>query len=99
MAPTFEATSEFDNKYKRLSRQEQQQFRAAVRHLVEDLKAKKGFRRALRVKGFKRATGVFEMSWAPNGRALFTIDEEVIKGETHIRWISIGGHEIFERGK
>jgi hypothetical protein len=50
----------------------------------------------LRVKGVRSARGVFEMTWAPDGRATFAFGPERIPGETHIIWRRIGGHEIFK---
>lgn len=35
------------------------------------------------------------MTWAPDGRALFTYDPAIRQGEPHIIWQRIGGHEIF----
>lgn len=40
------------------------------------------------------ASGVFEMAWAPDGRATFEFGEAQRKGEAHIIWRRIGGHEI-----
>jgi len=51
----------------------------------------------IRVKGVKGASGVFEMSWASDGRATFQYGSELIKGQTHIIWRRIGTHDIFKR--
>jgi len=55
------------------------------------------FRSALRVKGVRGATGVFEMTWAPNGRATFEYGAEINRSEPHVIWRRIGTHDIFDR--
>ncbi|MGH2610264.1 MAG: hypothetical protein ACRDHF_14375 [Tepidiformaceae bacterium] len=55
------------------------------------------FRRSLRVKGVQGRPGVFEMSWARNGRAHWMYGPEVHPGLPHIIWLRIGTHEIFDR--
>jgi len=55
------------------------------------------FRSALRVKGVRGATGVFETTWAPNGWATFEFGTEITKGEPHVIWRRIGTHDIFDR--
>jgi hypothetical protein len=64
---------------------------------IEDLRAGCGFRRSLRVKGLRGAPGVFELSWAADGRALFRYGESEKDGEPHIVWLRIGTHEILDR--
>jgi hypothetical protein len=95
MTPTFDTTAQFDREMKSLTPQEREAFRNAVIKFVEDLRKHKNFRSSLRVKGYRGREGIFEMTWADNGRALFTYGLEVIKGEPHVVWLRIGGHEIF----
>jgi hypothetical protein len=66
--------------------------------MVADLLAKRPFFSSLRVTRVQRvkAQGVWEMTWAPDGRATFMYGIEVTPGETHIIWRRIGGHEIFQ---
>lgn len=71
-------------------------FLEAVRQMVEDLKAKRPFRPGLRVKKFQRLPGVFEMYWAPDGRALFTYGTSPHPGDVHILWLRIGTHDILQ---
>ena len=49
------------------------------------------------MKGIQGAPGVFEMTWADDGRATFEFGAAVREGETHIVWRRIGTHEIFTR--
>lgn len=52
------------------------------------------FRPGLRIKGVQGYPGIFEMTWAPNGRATFHYGAPIQSGETHIVWRRIGGHDI-----
>ncbi|MGH3065227.1 MAG: hypothetical protein ACRDOF_02905 [Gaiellaceae bacterium] len=72
----------------------QQAFRVALVKFVEDLRARRGFRRGLRVKGVQSAPGTYEMTWAPDGRATFSYGHSIVEGEPHIIWRRIGTHEI-----
>lgn len=94
--PTRDVLDPFWHDYDQLTPEQQAQFRAALRQFVEDLRRKQGFRASLRVKGVRKARGVFEMTWAPDGRATFHYGPEQIPGEPHIVWRRIGGHEIFK---
>ncbi len=49
----------------------------------------------MRVKGVKGAGGIFEMTWADDGRATFEYGEPVQESQTHIVWRRIGTHDIF----
>ena len=70
---------------------------AAVAQFVEDLQHGRPARRSLRVKRVRGHDGVFEMTWAANGRATFAYGEEQSAGQAHIIWRRIGGHDIFRR--
>lgn len=53
------------------------------------------FRKSLRVRGVQGSRNVFEMTWAPNGRATFEYGEEQIAGEPHVIWRRVGTHDVF----
>lgn len=93
--PTRDVLSSFWRDWHRLTPQQQQQFLEALEKFVADLRAGEGFRPGLRVKGVQSATGVFEMTWAKDGRATFHYGETVVEGEAHVVWRRIGTHEIF----
>jgi hypothetical protein len=38
--------------------------------------------------------GVWELTWAPDGRATFSYGPEVHAGEPHVIWRRIGDHSI-----
>lgn len=78
-----------------LSNEQKAEFKRAVGKFVADLRIG-GFRPGLRVKGIQGAPGIFEMTWAPNGRATFRYGEPIVDGETHIIWRRIGAHVILD---
>ncbi|MDV6011237.1 hypothetical protein F8178_01860 [Haloechinothrix sp. LS1_15] len=65
-----------------------------VHQFVPGLKAG-SFRPGLRVKGIQGARGIYEMTWAPDGRATWQYGKQQRPGEAHIIWRRIGGHRIF----
>ena len=69
----------------------------AVQQFVEDLQRGRTFRKGLRVKGIQGAAGIFEMTWAPDGRATFEYGSEVTEGETHVVWRRVGTHAVFKQ--
>lgn len=95
--PTFDWLARFDADLKQLNEAQHAAFRAAVVMFVDDLRAGRGFRKGLHVKGVKGAKGVFEMTWAPDGRATFSYGDAVHDGEPHIIWRRVGTHGIFAR--
>jgi hypothetical protein len=94
--PTFAQTDRFRRDFSALSAGQQAAFRAAAAKFVADLPSGR-LRPGLRVKGVHGAPGVFEMTWADDGRATFEYGSAVREGETHIIWRRIGTHEIFTR--
>lgn len=93
--PTRDVLESFWRDWDRLTAEEQRKFLDALRKFLEDLRGGGGFRKGLRVKGVQGAQGIFEMTWAKDGRATFQYGDAVREGETHIIWRRIGGHEIF----
>jgi hypothetical protein len=49
---------------------------------------------ALRVHRVQGHDGVWELTWAPDGRATFSYGPEVRPGEPHVMWRRIGDHSI-----
>lgn len=94
---TFARTPRFVADLKKLTPQNRQRFLATVvGEFVVDLKAG-GFRPSLRVKRVVATPRVWEMTWAPDGRATFEYGEEQRPGEPHIIWRRVGTHDIFRR--
>jgi hypothetical protein len=95
--PTYSWLARFGSDFDALSPKQQAEFLIAVEQFVEDVRSATGFRNGLRVKGVKGAAGIFEMTWADDGRATFEYGEPVIAGEPHIIWRRVGTHTIFHR--
>ena len=91
--PTYERTDRFDRDWRALTDARRKRFRAAVRRFVSDLKTGH-FRAGLRVRGIAGAEGIFEMTWAPDGRATFEYGRGRGDGP-HVIWRRIGTHDIF----
>jgi len=95
--PTYRWAPRFRADWKGLTPAQQAALLAAVTQFVEDLRRGRGFRKGLRVKAVQGAAGIFEMTWADDGRATFMYGEAVIEGEPHVIWRRVGTHEIFGR--
>lgn len=93
--PTFEKLRRFVEQYDKLTPSRRAEFKAATRKLNEDLRRGQ-FRKGLRVKRVQGRSGVWELTWANDGRATFEHGESIIPGEPHIIWRRVGGHEIFD---
>lgn len=91
--PTYAPTESFLRDFRALSEQQRESFRRAIRHFVDDM-ARGQFRAGLRVKGVQAMPGCFEMTWARDGRAIFTYGAEVRPGEPHVVWLAVGTHVI-----
>jgi hypothetical protein len=98
----FQASPTFRTDYEKLSDDEKQLFKAAVRELNQAY-ARRGDRPLpdwpgnLRVKAVRDADGVFEMTWSyrrPDGRATFEFID--LGDEPAIRWRRVGDHRIFQ---
>jgi hypothetical protein len=94
--PTNEWLARFGVDFDALSPAQQVAFLVAVTRFVEDLRAGSGFRKGLRVKGVQGAAGIFEMTWASDGRATFEYGAAVVAGEPHVIWRRVGTHAVFD---
>lgn len=93
--PTFATLPRFVRDLEKLPAEQARRFkRVVLEEFVPDLRAGR-FRPGLRVKGVQAAPGVYEMTWAPDGRATWQYGPEQIPGEPHIIWRRIGSHDIF----
>jgi len=94
--PTFSRTERFRSDYAALTATERSVFRKAVEKFIADLPSRR-FRPGLRVRGVQGVAGVFEMTWADDGRATFEYGGAVREGEVHVVWRRVGTHEILGR--
>lgn len=92
--PTREILPRFWRDWARLNPEQQEAFLAAVDKFVDDLGTGRGFRAGLRAKGVRGTPGVYEMTWAPDGRATFSYGRSIVGDEPHVIWRRIGTHEI-----
>jgi hypothetical protein len=96
--PTREVLASFWRDWERLSSTQQRAFRQAVAQFIADIASSgQRFHPRLRVKRVQGHRGVWEMTWAPDGRATFEYGNELRAGEPHIVWRRIGTHSIFRR--
>lgn len=92
--PTYERLPRFDRDYGRLDRPQRDAFRIAIWKFVEDLHRGRGFRPGLRVKGVQGSRGIYELTWAADGRATFHYEPNQLSGEPHVIWRRIGTHDV-----
>ncbi|MEU9108875.1 hypothetical protein AB0D54_32035 [Streptomyces xanthophaeus] len=92
--PTFETLPRFTTDLRHLTPAQRRRFRRVVLEaFVPDLRTGRPFRPGLRVKGVRVAPGVYELTWAPDGRATWSYGRELRHGR-HIVWRRIGTHSI-----
>ena len=94
MTPTFHLEPRFERDFVRLTPQQRGALERAVAKFVAGLRSGQ-MPLGLRVKGLQGAPGVFELTWAPDGRATFSFGEEVVPGEPHIIWRRVVTHAVF----
>jgi hypothetical protein len=92
---TWSASDRFQKDFAALSAGERAAFRHAVEKMVDDMKDGGPFRKGLRIKGVKAANGIFEVTWADDGRATFEYGAQRREGQPHIVWRRIGHHNVF----
>jgi len=92
--PTRDVLAKFWRDWAQLGPGEQQAFLIAVDKFVADLRAGRGFRSGLRVKGVRGTPGVYELTWARDGRATFSYGRSIVGDEPHVIWRRLGTHEI-----
>lgn len=95
--PPFEAFPLFLRELAKLTRAQQGAFLEARDAFVKDLRQGHGFSAGLRVKRVQGERGVWEMTWAPDGRATFEYGVARRSAEAHIVWRRIGTHDIFRQ--
>ena len=93
---TFETAARFDKDWADLDPADKARFRKAVRNFIADLGTGK-FRPGLRVKRVQGTDSVFEMTFAPDGRATWQYGEELQPGVPHVIWRRIGTHDVLTR--
>ncbi|MGK5628576.1 hypothetical protein [Streptomyces sp. URMC 123] len=96
--PTYETLPRFTTDLQHLTPAQRRRFLRVVREaFVPDLRSGRQFRPGLRIKRVRCAPGVYELTWAPDGRATWSYGPEVVRGDHHIVWHRIGTHSILNR--
>ncbi|MCX5410158.1 hypothetical protein OHA37_00025 [Streptomyces sp. NBC_00335] len=94
--PTYETLTPFTADLERLTTAQRRRFLRVVKEaFVPDLRTG-CFRPGLQVKGVRVAPGVYELTWAPDGRATWTYGRQRHHGR-HIIWHRVGTHDILHR--
>ena len=94
--PTHQELARFLRDWQHLSSEHRAAFLRVLPLFVAGL-ASQSVAPQLRVKRVQGEPGVWEMTWAADGRATFSYGDEVIAGHPHIIWRRIGTHDIFCR--
>lgn len=94
MVPNWEAAERFFRDYRQLSTKERSLVRAARVKFVQDLE-RGAIRKGPRIKAVQGAECVYELTWAPDGRATFHFGSSLGRG-AHVVWRRIGTHSIFD---
>jgi hypothetical protein len=103
----YERTESFKADYRRLSDEDKQRFRQAVRSFNEGCERFVGTQHPsswpakLRVKAVHAAPGVWEMTWSftgPDGRATWewTVVDDIRGPQPAVRWRRVGDHRILK---
>jgi mRNA-degrading endonuclease YafQ of YafQ-DinJ toxin-antitoxin module len=94
--PTYQARPRFLRDFKSLSREQEAAWDKALDLFIACLRRGR-FEPGLRIKRVQGYPGVWEMTWAPDGRATFEYGDELQPGEPHIIWRRIGTHGVFRQ--
>lgn len=92
--PTREVTPRFLRDYSRLTKEQRREFLEALQQFVEGLRQGQ-FAVSPRIKAIQGREGVWELTWAHDGRATFEYGESIVPGERHVIWRRIGTHDVF----
>jgi len=90
--PTWERSARFDRDWNALELADRARFRTVASRFANDLRSG-SFRAGLRVKRVAGTANIYEMKWAPDGRATFEYGRGTPHG-AHVIWRRIGRHEI-----
>lgn len=93
--PTFATTPRFRRDLKALAPEQRARFEKVVREeFVPDVDANQ-WRPGLRIKRVQSVPKVFEMTWAPDGRATWQFGALIRDGVRHVIWRRVGTRDIF----
>ena len=98
--PTHDETATFRRDFAALTPENKRRLLQAIRQFVADLQAMEReeiseVRAGLRIRRLTDVPGVFEMTWAPDGRATFSWGTPIREAQRHVQWRRCGTHDIF----
>jgi hypothetical protein len=95
--PHYSKTPRFARDFRALPQDLRIRFWDTVRdEFIPDLEKGK-FRAGLRVKRIQHTEDVFEMTFAPDGRATWQYGPEIEPGVPHVIWRRIGKHSVLNK--
>jgi len=93
--PTYDLPEQVLREFRKLPLEGQRRFLRALGEFVRALREQPpAFPPRLRVKRVQGHPGVWELSFAPDGRATFEYGEERSPGDPHVVWRRVGDHSI-----
>jgi len=96
--PTFDRLALFKREYRKLTPEQKARFKTAVAKLVAALQqTPPTLPGDPLVHPLAGHHGVYELRFAPDGRATFTLGLSVRGSEPHVIWRRIGGHDVLHR--
>jgi hypothetical protein len=97
-APTFERLAQFKRDYAKLTPQQCQLFRAAVKKFVAPLSTTPpGQPGEPLVRELQDHPGFFEMRFGGDARAIYTFGQAVRRGQPHVIWCRIGSRDALDK--
>lgn len=94
--PRYSRSGQFLKDWADLDPQDKARFKTTVREkFVPDLESGGTFRPGLRVKRVEGTPNVWEMTFAPDGRATWQYADDSIAGDPHVVWRRVGTHDVF----
>ena len=92
---TFESLARFDREFRRRSRGLQVAFLAMLPTFIDAPRSTPpAFPPGLRIKRVHGSQNVWEITFAPDGRATFEYGDEVLPGTPHVIWRRVGTHDV-----
>lgn len=92
--PTHRELPRFLREWGRLREAQREDFLEALALFISGLRTR-NFHPRLRIKRVEGYPDIWEMTWAPDGRATFQYGQGPVPGDPHIIWRRIGTHDIF----
>ncbi|MBA3826288.1 MAG: hypothetical protein H0X24_20605 [Ktedonobacterales bacterium] len=93
--PKYDTLPGFMREFNKLSHEQQQLFLEAVRAIIVSLRLTQKLPGSPLIKKMTDYE-IYEVRWAPNGRATFHLEPDPSGNEMIVVWRHIGGHEIYK---